>query len=67
MSEGRECGSPHIITDNTMQKIKISIATIARRAVLCAVLLLCSCCLTSCSLIGSIIKLPFKLIDAILG
>ena len=50
-----------------MQKIKISIATIARRAVLCAVLLLCSCCLTSCSLIGSIIKLPFKLIDAILG
>ena len=37
-----------------------------RGTVVCAALLLCSCCLTSCSIIGSIISLPFKLLDAII-
>lgn len=38
----------------------------ARGTAVCAALLLCSCCLTSCSIIGSIISLPFKLLDAII-
>lgn len=48
-----------------MQVSKANILTAVRRATLCAVLLLCSCCLTSCSIIGSIISLPFRLLDAI--
>ena len=48
-----------------MQISKAIIFTAVRRASLCAVLLLSSCCLTSCSIIGSIISLPFRLLDAI--
>lgn len=44
---------------------KATFVSAVRRAALCAVLLLCSCCLTSCSIIGSIISLPFRLLDAI--
>ena len=50
-----------------MQVFRVSIATVVRRITLCAALLLCSCCLTSCSIIGSIIALPFRLLDAIIG
>jgi len=53
-------------TNNTdMQMKKASIASVARKVSVCAALLLCSCCLTSCSIIGSIISLPFRLLDAI--
>lgn len=50
-----------------MQVNKAIITPILRRITMCAALLLCSCCLTSCSIIGSIIALPFRLLDAILG
>ncbi len=50
-----------------MQVNKAKISPVLRRITTCAALLLCSCCLTSCSLIGSIIALPFRLLDAILG
>ena len=48
-----------------MQVSKAIIAPVIRRAALCTALLFCSCCLTSCSIIGSIISLPFRLLDAI--
>lgn len=48
-----------------MQMKKTSIASVARKVSVCVALLLCSCCLTSCSIIGSIISLPFRLLDAI--
>lgn len=48
-----------------MQVIKAITAPVIRRAALCAALLICSCCFTSCSIIGSIISLPFRLLDAI--
>lgn len=50
-----------------MQEIKVSIAPIIRRTLQCVALLFCSCCLTSCSIIGSIIALPFRLLDAVFG
>ncbi len=48
-----------------MRDTKTIIALVTRRAMLCAALLFFSCCLTSCSIIGSIISLPFRLLDAI--
>ncbi len=62
------CDSPREYTTTlyNMQIKKATIAAMVRGTAVCAALLLCSCCLTSCSIIGSIISLPFKLLDAII-
>lgn len=52
-------------TTTNMQIKKANLAAMGRKVGVCAALLLCSCCLTSCSIIGSIISLPFKILDAI--